>query len=164
MVDQGVTVLGAEAKGDLGIGWHAEGAYFLPRDGAAQHWEGVLGADYSWLDGRLLWLGEFFVNSAGAPSRDEYDLQAYLQGGLRYLGRYYAFNQLSYQLDDFTSFFGSAITNLVDYNTVWSAGTRTVLQGQWNLSLSGVVATGDSGDEFAMGPDLAVRAQLSYSF
>lgn len=164
VVDRGVTVLGAEVKGDLEIGWHAEAAWFIPRDGAGQRWEGLLGADYSWLDGRLLWLGEFFVNSAGASSRDEYDLPAYLRGDLGHLGRYYAFNQLTYQLDDFTSFFGSALTSMVDYSTVWTAGTRMVLQRQWNLSLVGVATTGDAGDEFAMEPDLAVRAQLSYSF
>lgn len=163
-VDQGGSVLGAEAKGDLGVGWHAEGAWFLPKVGDGWRLEAVIGADYSWLDGRLLWLGEFFVDSAGAPSRDEYDLQAYLLGGLRHLGRYYAFNQLSYQLDDFTSVFGSAITNLVDYSTAWSAGARTVLAGQWNLLLVGMAMTGDEGDEFSMGPDLAVMGQLSYSF
>lgn len=175
ITDTDTTTVGGDLKGDLGIGWHGEAAYRMPSNGSSRGWEAVVGGDYSWDDGRFVWLGEYFYNSAGAATKDTYDYTAWLGGQERYLARHYAFNQLTYQYDEFTSLGGSVLTNIVDGSAAWTVGANIFLTGAWQLSLAATVFTGEEGDEFAGGslpsysaalsrPDCIVKAQVVYSF
>ncbi|MDI3281151.1 MAG: hypothetical protein QJR13_07260 [Bacillota bacterium] len=65
---------GLAAKGDLGVGWHLEGVYQKPWAGAEDgRWLGVLGLDYSFLDGQLVCLWEYFYDGTGEPDPARYD-------------------------------------------------------------------------------------------
>jgi hypothetical protein len=161
----GVT-LGACAKGDLIVGWHGDMAFSLPKGAGSPGWEMVIGGDYSWLDGRLLWLGEYFYNSEGATDEADYDYQSWLMGEERYLARHYLFNQLNYSLSDFSSLSASAVVNLVDMSSVWTFGAHTLLNHGWKFSFTASLAGGREG-EFSAGPyrpDATFRTAWQYPF
>ncbi len=172
-VDAGATMVGADAKGDLGLGWHGEVACFAPRGGSASWLEAVLGADHSWEGGRFVWLGEYFYNSRGAGARESYDYVAWLSGEEGYLARHYAFGSLTYRHTEFVTLSGSAMVNLVDGSAALGMGCGLLLGGEWRLHVSATVPTGDDGDEFAGGPIPGVyvarpgaflKAQMAWSF
>ena len=77
--DDGRTILGFDLDGDLGIGWHAAAAYYLPKKGSHGHWHGLIGADYSWLEGRLLWLGEYAFHALPSSRGAGRDVQQLFQ-------------------------------------------------------------------------------------
>ncbi|MGE5572278.1 MAG: hypothetical protein ACM3ZU_04545 [Bacteroidota bacterium] len=178
VTDAGTTMVGVDAKGDLAVGdlalgWHAEVAHHAPHDGSDPWVEGVLGADRSWGGGKIVWAGEYFYSSRGAATRDFYDYVSWLAGDRTYLARHYAFTQLAYQHDEFTSVFGSMLANLVDRSAVLTAGTSMLLGDQWTLSLSASALEGGPGGEFAGGaipgtfvrrPHVVLKAQAAYSF
>ena len=57
-------MIGADLKGDLGVGWHMAVAHRMPGAPPAEPTSTVLlGADYSWLGGSLLWVGEFLIQT-----------------------------------------------------------------------------------------------------
>ncbi|MGE5587388.1 MAG: hypothetical protein ACM3ZO_04135 [Clostridia bacterium] len=176
--DTDTTMVGADAKGDLmigdlALGWHAEVAHHAPQDGSGPRLEGVLGADHSWSGGKIVWAGEYFYNSRGAETRESYDYVSWLAGNRDYLARHYAFTQLAYQHDEFTSVSGSVLANLVDRSAAVTAGATILLSDGWTLSLSATALSGSPGDEFAGGaipgapsskPDVMLRAWTTYNF
>ncbi|NPV51901.1 MAG: hypothetical protein HPY71_00045 [Firmicutes bacterium] len=176
--DTRTTMVGTDAKGDLvagdlALGWHAEIAHHAPHDGSGPWVECVLGADHSWGGGKIVWAGEYFYNSRGAATQDSYDYVSWLAGDRTYLARHYAFTQLTYQHDEFTSVLGSVLANLVDRSAVLTAGTSMLLGDRWKLLLSASALVGGPGGEFAGGavpgtstrrPDMVLKAQVAYSF
>jgi hypothetical protein len=177
--DPDTTMVGADAKGDLvvgelSIGWHAEVAHHTPRDAGSGPWvEGLLGADYSWNGGKVIWAGEYFYDSRGAATQDAYDYVSWLAGDRQHLARHYAFTQLAYAHDEFTSISGSVLANLVDRSAVATAGATVLLSDGCSLSLSATALSGSQGDEFSGRPhpgappgrpDLMLRALATYSF
>ena len=176
--DTRTTMVGADAKGDLvvgdfALGWHAEIAHHMPHGGSGPWVEGVLGADRSWGGGKIVWAGEYFYNSRGAATQDSYDYISWFAGDRTYLARHYAFTQLTYQHDEFTSILGSVLANLVDRSAILTAGTSMLLGDRWKLSLSASALVGGLGGEFAGGavpgtstkrPDMVLKAQVAYSF
>lgn len=112
---QGDKVVGAALKGDLGVGWHFAAAYRMPHSaggspGAGASWQAVAGADYSWLNGRLLWLGEFYVQRDGVHRREDYTYQ-----------------QLSYRFDEFASGTLSLLAQLPTGERTWNAAVNSAL-------------------------------------
>lgn len=64
----GRTVAFLEARGDLGVGWHASLAR-LDQDGA-EKWSGAAGVDYSYLDGQLIGTLEYAAGPTPGDSRE----------------------------------------------------------------------------------------------
>lgn len=132
--DDGRTIIGADLDGDWGIGWHVAAAYRLPRGGSRGRLDGLVGADYSWLDGRLLWIGELAFRTGGDPAEPR-PLQT--------------FQQLTYRIDDFTSVWGSVFfADVKAGDTVWTVGVRTMLDSVTELA---VIGTAYGGPRFRRG-------------
>lgn len=161
--DSDTTVLGGDIKLDYGPSWTAEAAYFLPNHGPSR-WESVIGADYSWFDGHLVWRGEYLYNSAGATDPAAYDYMGISRGDLKHLARQYMFHQLSGQIDLFSTVNASVLANLVDGSSLWTLAGQTELSGDWRLLGSVTLPAGDAGDEFALGPKLMAKVQAQYAF
>jgi len=126
--DDGRTIIGADLDGDWGIGWHVAAAYHLPRSGSRGRLHGLVGADYSWLDGRLLWIGELAFHTGGEPAEPR-PLQT--------------FQQLTYRIDDFTSVWGSVfLADMKAGNALWTLGVRTMLDSVTELALIGTAYGG----------------------
>lgn len=121
--DDGQTILGADFDGDLGIGWHAAAAYRLPKRGGDGLWHALVGADYSWLEGRLIWLGEYAFQTP-ASSRSAAPSSRQL------------FQQLTYRPDEFTSLFASVLyTHLPEGRPTWNVGADIVLDPETTLRI-----------------------------
>lgn len=151
--DDGRTILGFDLDGDLGIGWHAAAAYYLPKKGSHGHWHGLIGADYSWLEGRLLWLGEYAFHALPSSRGAGRDVQQ-------------LFQQLTYRPDDFTSLFAAVLyTDLSRGLPTWNVGADTFLDPETALKM---VATFYPRAQQTTGgpssPRLGLRIELSRAF
>lgn len=115
----GDTVVGADLKGDLGVGWHAAAAHRIPGALAGEPTTTLLvGADYSWLAGNLFWVGEYLVETSGGDTAQ------------------HTFQQITYRLNDFTSINGTLLAPLQGGARWWSASYRSVLSAQSELRLA----------------------------
>lgn len=150
--DRGDTVVGTEFKGDLGVGWHFAAAYRLPQEGsesalAGASWQAVAGADYSWFDGRLLWLGEYYVQRDGAHH-----------------GVNYTYQQLSYGFDEFSSGSVSLLARLPKGERVWNATVSSVLGDQSELVVGFSILEPGQVAAPVMGRKETLRVELSKAF
>src|SRR5690606_14406764 len=104
------------------IGWHAAAAYHLPRSGSRGRLDGLVGADYSWFGGRLLWIGEVAFSAGGDPTASR-PLQT--------------FQQLTYRIDEFTSVWGSVFfADIKAGRALWNLGVRTMLDSVTELAVT----------------------------
>jgi len=170
---KGTAAIGGHIKLDRGASWTGETACFLPPAGGSARCEVVLGIDYSWLYGHLIWREEYLYNSGGAETKEKYGeaLTAVAEGQLKYLARHYLYNQLTWQADQFTSVTASLITNLIDLSMVWTLAGRVYPASNWQIlaALSGTA--GRPGGEFTpsgsagtAAPAPMIRMQVQYSF
>lgn len=165
--DTGDMILGADLKGDLGVGWHAAVAYRLPGDsvehGAAGPGQGrpgasgsgrppagsivtlLMGADYSWLEGKIFWVGELLVESDRNPG-----------GGLES----HTFQQIIYRLDEFSSISGSLLTPLGVGGRLWNISYQTFLSAQSDFR---VTLTVFDGIQLPTLPRDRIRLSAQYS-
>lgn len=147
--DEGDAVVGFDLDGDWGAGWRLAGACRMPGGGPEKHrFDGLLGADFSWLGGRLVWLAELaFTLGADAESTPSQ-----------------MFQQVSYSVDEFTSVYASVLYSALDPSQeqgLWSAGLATYLGREAELQVGGTFLTGEA-PPFA--PRALLRAQISQAF
>jgi hypothetical protein len=161
--DGAATVLGGDVKIDYGPSWAAEAAYYR-YDDQRNRWEGAVGADYSWFDGQLIWRGEYLYNSAGAARQEEYDYQALQQGHIKYPARHYLFQQLTWQVDLFSTLNAAVLANLVDGSALWTLTGQTHLSDSLGLAASLAAPVGQAGAEYALPAKLIARLQIQYTF
>lgn len=146
--DAGDTVIGADFKGDLGVGWHMAVAHRMPGAPTAEPTSTVLlGADYSWLGGSLLWVGEFLIqtkpNFEGSGS--------------------HTFQQLTYRVDEFTSVSGSLLAPLQGGVRWWNAAYQTILSAQSQLRVALTFLDGDTGPLLPL-ERARLSAEYTYAF
>jgi len=149
VADAGDTVIGAEAKGDFGLGWHAALAHRMSGDGTAGHATDLLiGADYSWLYGDLVWTGEVLLTShaSGVGGMDAH-----------------TFQQFTYRIDDFSSISGSLLASLHAGTRWWNIAYQTVLSARSQLQVVLSLVTGAYGPGVP-GESSRVRVRYGYAF
>lgn len=149
MIDRERYVVGADATGDLGVGWHAAAAYSWEKRGAPIGLDTVIGADYSWLLGDLTWIGEYTF-SVDAVSGEFVNRMTY--------------QQIGYRIDDFTSTTGSFLADLSNGGTIWNAGLSTFLGAQTELVLTVGTTNGNPSSTLAPLPWTQVQAHMRYAF
>lgn len=152
VADRGDAVIGADFKGDLGVGWRLGAAYRIPQGSSGfaseeASWQALLGADYSWLNGKLVWLGEYFVERSKAAGT----------------GRH-TFQQLSYGVDEFTSVSASVLAELPAGQRVWSAALTTALGGESRLAVGLSLLDGAGLPASIPSPMTTLQMELSKAF
>jgi hypothetical protein len=106
-------LVGVTFKGDLGLGIHGELVEHWNTLANSQYFEGMAGADYSWCDGKILFLAEYYYNgnpidpAALTPT----DLLALHRA---FLGSSYLFGQVRLVYDEIRSFNVNGIHNLAN--------------------------------------------------
>jgi len=143
-------VMGFDFKGDMGIGIHGEGLYRfyktypMDRNETKNRFKASIGADYSFLDGRLLPMIEYFYNGDGSTDYKNYKRS----GQFEYLGRDYAVAQILYNPNILISWGLNTLMNLSDKSLVvtplldWSIYKRTT------LDIAIPVVIGEDGREY----------------
>ncbi len=170
---------GIAAKGDLGVGWHLEGVYQRPWETntgpaegapAKSQWLGVLGLDYSFLDGKVLSMVEYLYDETGEPDPARYNHDLRLTGQRQTLGTRYLFSQVSYQVDEFIGLSLSALANLVDRSGTVQPALNWQVDDNTRVDLGVAVPVGDQGTEFkpiiwgqpALDALLTIKARYSF--
>lgn len=140
-------IIGGDIATDfLGLGVHSELTWEpeFNQDGRLL-W--LAGLDYSWLDGKLLWLGEYLYNSASKETKHS------------------LFNQLSYAYSEFNSVSLNLLSNLVDNSQVVTLQHHAMLSSQWEWTVGGSYFFGDEDTQYGMAPtDYLIQTGLKYSF
>ncbi|MGE5577499.1 MAG: hypothetical protein ACM3TT_09960 [Syntrophothermus sp.] len=170
---------GLAAKGDLGVGWHLEGVYQKlwdtntgPVEGAPakSQWLGVLGLDYSFLDGKVLSMVEYLYDETGEPDPARYGYDLRLTGQRQTLGTRYLFSQVSYQVDEFAGLSLSALANLADRSGTVQPALNWQVDDNTRVDLGVAVPVGDRGTEFKTvipgqpAPAAVLTIKARYSF
>lgn len=149
VADRGATVVGADVKGDLGVGWHAAAALRLPqKDVTPLRWQGLVGADYSWLGGKLLWIGELFISSDDPNDAVQT----------------HTFHQLTYRLDEFSSITGSWLADFSTEMYLWNAAVSTALGYETQLMVGLTVYGGKVPPGPFPTPEARLKAELVKAF
>lgn len=151
VLDRGDVIVGADLKGDMLVGWHLAAAYRRHGSSSAtaaaeSSWQMLLGADYSWYGGKLVWLGEYFLAGDGGPPQQ------------------HTFQQIRYALDEFTSLHASLLAQLPAGPRVWSAGLSTELGGASRLSAHVSYAVPGTATPSVPPSQTVVRLSLSKAF
>ena len=147
-------MVGLDFKGDLIVGVHGEAAY-LPENG----WKGERyirlsgGIDYSFF-GSLFLLAEYFYDNSGADDPEKYDRGRFADGLTTWLGQQYAFSQVSYQLDEFSSLGASYLMNILDRSFVLNLFVASLLADNVNVGLDQRLLFGDEKSEYRPFQDL----------
>ncbi|MBO8142829.1 MAG: hypothetical protein H0Z37_11775 [Firmicutes bacterium] len=145
--EDGRWLVGGDLKGDWGIGWHAAAAV---RTAAVStdplSWEALLGADYSWLAGRLLWIGEYRA-ARGDDGREQH-----------------MFQQVTYRPDEVSSVYVSGLFDLSGGEVVWSAGYGAELGGEARLELGVRIPSRAPDADPSLLPRLVIDARFSRAF
>lgn len=157
---------GLTAKGDLGVGWHLEGVYQRPRESAGgAQWLGVAGLDYSFLDGQLVCLVEYFYDETGEADPALYDYSLFEGGRRQLLGERYLFAQARYQVDEFTSASLAGLANLADGSLLLQPGWSWLADDHLRVDLGLAVPLGREGTELKRtAPEVSLTAKVRYSF
>lgn len=150
----------------LGLGIHSEltwePEYAFNEDGRVL-W--LLGADYSWADGKLIWMGEYLYDSTGASSKADYNPLIQLVDPEAHLAKHSLFNQLTYAYDEFNSLSLNLLTNLVDQSQAITLSHISTLSTQWQWDLKGTYFVGQPDTEYGQSPvDFVLGTSLTYRF
>lgn len=146
--DAGDTVIGADLKGDLGVGWHVAFAHRISDAPSAKSTSTLLlGTDYSWLSGDLFWVGEVLIQPNPISGETES----------------HTFQQLTYRWDDFTSISGSVLAPLQSGVRWWNASYHTVLSAQSELTVALTLLDGDFGPGLPA-ERARLKAEYAYAF
>lgn len=140
-------IIGGDVATDLiGLGVHSE-LTWEPEyaDDGRLLW--LAGVDYSWLDGKLIWLGEYLYDSASEATRHS------------------LFNQLSYAYSEFNNVSLNLLSNLVDGSQVATLYHSAMLSSQWEWTVGGSYFFGDDDSQYGMTQtNYLVQTGLKYSF
>ncbi|MCP3962842.1 MAG: capsule assembly Wzi family protein [bacterium] len=140
-------ILGFDVKGDLGVGWWAEGAYHDLEEGE-DFLRLVVGFDYSWPVRQQLYLAlQYYLDESGGTGVDDYDFAA-LGMTRRFLARQYASVISGLTLDELTSLNGSMIYNLEDDSFVLTLGLRRIFFDDLEVTVRGSLFDGSGPGEY----------------
>ena len=159
-------ILGGDLAMDLaGLGVHSELTYepdFPYDDGGRLLW--LMGSDYSWAKGKLVWMGEYLYDSTGA--KDPKDYKWWRPGVLANatLGRHSLFNQLTYAYDDFNSVSVHLLSNLVDDSQALTLSHTSILDTHLQWDIQATYFLGDPGTEYGSHADIMVGTGITYKF
>ncbi|MCP5054963.1 MAG: hypothetical protein GY940_47795, partial [bacterium] len=145
--DTGTSIYGLDLRGENGIGWWIETAWFDSPE--RNDTKLVLGFDYTFpIKNGIYWMSEFYYDHSGEKNSSNYDYSQLLSGQRFTLGRKYLFSMLRYGYDEFLSASVSYIGNLEDGSYIlYPAVSYDLMQ---NVSISGgfYFPMGKSGGEF----------------
>ncbi|MCL6591071.1 MAG: hypothetical protein K6U80_14090 [Firmicutes bacterium] len=135
-------LLGLTFKGDLGVGVHGElvgHSNPLAGDG---YFEGMAGMDYSFLDGRLFLLMEYYYN--GNPiNPGRLTLEDLLAIKRAFLGKEYLFGRASWTINELCAMSVNRISNLEDGSSIEMLQFRYNAWPRTNLYFNGRFFQGD---------------------
>lgn len=140
-------IFGSDVATDLvGLGVHSE-LTWEPEYSHNGRLLWLAGADYSWLDGKLVWLGEYLYDSASVATRHS------------------LFNQLSYAYSEFNCIALHVLSNLVDHSRITALSHTAMLNSQWEWTIEASCFHGNADSQYgAMPTDYLVQTGLKYSF
>ncbi len=128
-------IVGVDVKGDLGVGYWAEGAYHSV-DGGEDFHQLVVGFDYSWPVFQQLYLAlQYYRDSSGGTGVENYDFASLGGGARRFLARQYTSLISTLSFNDTTSASGSVIYNLEDSSYVVTTGLARYFFDDLELSV-----------------------------
>lgn len=141
-------ILGFDVKGDLGVGYWAEGAYHDPR-GGDDFYRLVLGLDYSFpVKQQLYFALQYYYDGSGGTGVTDYDYAALAASRRRFLARRYASLISNLAWDDLTSLNGSVIYNLEDRSYVMTAGLARYFFENLEVTVRGSLFRGSGPGEY----------------
>lgn len=107
------TIYGLDFRGENFVGWWLEGGYFVSPGN--KDVKIVVGFDYTFpVETGIYWLNEFYYDSTGFRSPDQYDYSSFLTGDRFTLGRKYFMSMLRYGFSEFLQASVSYIGNWDD--------------------------------------------------
>ncbi|HEX3043314.1 MAG TPA: hypothetical protein VHY08_01055 [Bacillota bacterium] len=152
-----MSLYGLTFKGDLGLGIHGELVGHSNAQKETGYFEGMAGVDYSFLDGKLVLLAEYYYN--GNPIDPATLTPAQLltfQGA--FLGKEYLFCQASYTLNELAAVSVNGIRNLAEQTSVEMLQFRYNAWPKTNLLVNARWFSGNLN-----GLDLGLRPQAEYT-
>jgi hypothetical protein len=102
-------LVGVALKGDLGLGVHGEVVEHWDTIHGTQYFEGMIGADYSFNDGKVLLLAEYYYN--GNPVNPDRTPPESLPWDRTFWGSSYLFGQVQFIYDEIRSWSVNGIYN-----------------------------------------------------
>ncbi len=156
-------VLGGDIATDLmGLGIHSEMTWEpdYTRDQERLLW--LVGADYSWRDGKVVWMGEYLYDSTAASSKTEYPKVFWSPDA--HLAKHSLFNQVTLAYDEFNTASLHLLSNLVDGSQAVTLGHSAMLDTQWRWDVQGTYFTGARDTEYGGHADILFGTTLSYLF
>lgn len=151
-------LLGLSFKGDLGVGIHGELVAVSNAQKETRYFEGVAGVDYSFLDGRLFLLAEYYYNGNPIDPGTLTPAELLALKGV-FLGREYLLCQASYTINELCAVSINGIRNLAEETSVGMLQFRYNAWPKTNLVFSGRFFQGDLN-----GIDFGVHPQAQYTF
>jgi hypothetical protein len=152
-------VLGVDVKGDLGVGYWAEGAAHL-REGGESYYDVVVGADYSFpLLQSLVLAAQYRRDSSGGTGVEDYDYLRLLRGQ-SFLARQYASLLATLTASELTGYTGSLIVNLEDGSFVTTLAARRIFFENLETSVRFSLLGGSGAGEFNVTPGHPLAGQI----
>ncbi len=140
-------ILGFDVKGDLGVGWWAEGAFHDLEEGE-DFLRLVVGLDYSWPVRQQLYLAfQYYLDESGGTGVDDYDYAA-LGTTRSFLARRYASVIGGLTIDELTNLNGSMIYNLEDDSYVLTLGLARIFFDDLEVTVRGSLFDGSGPGEY----------------
>jgi hypothetical protein len=138
-------VIGFDLKGDLVVGYWAEGTMNLPRNGSP-YFRMLFGVDYSFPVLEVLNVSaQYYRDTSGGTGIENYDFPSYLAGTRPFLGRQYMSLIGDLGVSEFTSLTSALIFNLDDQSGLAVLGVRRTFLDSVDVSGRLILFDGLSG-------------------
>ncbi len=158
------TLLGFTFKGDLVIGVHGELVEHYSSYNDRNYFEGMIGGDYSFFQGKLIILAEYYYNSQPVDPNNLVPGEA-ADLNRTFLGERYLFGQASYIFDEIRRVSLNTIYNINEGSRVDTLQFFYNIRQNADLLLYTRYYTGDlNGSEVRLGPKAEYGARVELKF
>jgi len=150
-VGPGDNVVGVFAKGDIEIGVQGALAVHLNNEARAKFAQAMLGADYSFGEGKWIVTVQGYYNGDGQDTIILGVTPELAAGGSAFLSRYYGYADLLHVPDEFFQVRLSALVNGTDGSALVIPSATWVLADGLSLNLQALVPTGAGNTQYSRG-------------
>ncbi len=151
-LNQNDNCAGLYFKGDAEVGLQGSWAWHVNDSGTWAYSEVVLGADYSFFEGRLLTTVQGYYNGQGLglsrTTTSFFSLESSLQTEA-FPNKFYMYANVTYQPDEFSTWQVDAFINLQDHSSLLMPMGTVILANGLNLSAQLILPTGVGHSQYS---------------